>query len=158
MVKIAGCLALTGVGIDCATAYERTAVADGGALMGTVTLSGKVPAPKGYSLTTLPDQVYCGRISDGRGWRLFQPFDVGDSGVFRQVVVYIESISKGETFLGGDGSRFLCDSNGGASLYPLQHHGRRTKCDRADLGKTALLVTIPGARNSSYRGEECTNG
>ena len=48
-------------------AYEETIVSDGGSLVGTVTLDGKVPRPKGYNLITLPDQVYCGRISDGQG-------------------------------------------------------------------------------------------
>lgn len=81
-----------------ALAYEEIPVADGGSLTGTIHLTGDVPHPKGYNLTTLPDQIYCGRISDGRGWRLFQPFDVGEGGVFRQVVVYIESISHGKPF------------------------------------------------------------
>lgn len=81
-----------------ASAYEEITVADGGSLKGTVILNGEVPKPKGYNLTTLPDAVYCGRISDGRGWRLLQPFNVGDGGEFRQVVVYIESIEKGKVF------------------------------------------------------------
>jgi hypothetical protein len=81
-----------------ARAYEEIAVGDGGTLSGSVTLSGKVPGPKGYNLTTLPDPVYCGRISDGRGWRLLQPFDVGDTGAVRQVGVYIESIERGKAF------------------------------------------------------------
>lgn len=96
---ILGCLAQAIVEIDRAAAYEEVAVTDGGALTGIVTLNGNAPAPKGYNLTTLPDQVYCGRISDGRGWRLFQPFGVGEGGVFRQVVVYIESISRGKPFV-----------------------------------------------------------
>lgn len=86
------------VWMNCALAYEEIAVNDGGTLTGTVKLTGEIPHPKGYNLTTLPDQVYCGRISDGRGWRLFQPFDVGEGGVFRQVVVYIESIQRGKPF------------------------------------------------------------
>ena len=52
-----------------AQAYEEITIADGGSLSGTVTLVGDVPKPKGYNLTTLPDQIYCGRISDGHGWR-----------------------------------------------------------------------------------------
>jgi hypothetical protein len=81
-----------------ALGYEEMAVTDGGFLSGSVTLTGKVPSPKGYNLTTLPDPVYCGRISDGRGWRLLQPFDVGESGAFRQVVVHIETIARGKAF------------------------------------------------------------
>ena len=79
-----------------ALAYEEVPVVDGGRLVGAVTLEGKVPKSKGYNLTTLPDQVYCGRISDGQGWRLLQPFNVGAAGEFRDVVVYLEGIEKGK--------------------------------------------------------------
>ena len=79
-------------------AYEEIPIADGGSLSGTVHLDGKVPMPKGYNLTTVPDSIYCGRISDGKGWRLLQPFDVGPNGEFRRVVVYLEGIDKGKPF------------------------------------------------------------
>ena len=49
-------------------------------------------------LTTLPDQIYCGRISDGQGCRILQPFQVGPGGEFRDVVVYLEGIDKGKPF------------------------------------------------------------
>lgn len=81
-----------------AGAYEETTVTDGGTLSGRITLSGAVPKPKGYNLTTLPDAVYCGRISDGRGWRLLQPFNVGEEGALRDIVVFIEGIEKGKSF------------------------------------------------------------
>jgi len=81
-----------------AWAYEDIAVSDGGTVLGTVKLEGQVPKPKGYNLTTLPDQIYCGRISDGHGWRLLQPFNVGPAGEFREVVVYLEGIEKGKSF------------------------------------------------------------
>jgi len=81
-----------------AWAYEEIAVVDGGSLTGQVMLDGKVPTPKGYNLTTLPDAIYCGRISDGRGWRLLQPFDAGEQGAFRHVVVRLEDIDKGKPF------------------------------------------------------------
>jgi hypothetical protein len=78
-------------------------------LPGTVILSGKITAFTGYNLTVPSDQVYYGRISDGGGSRLFQPLDVGDSGVFRQVVVYIESISMRRPFLEATSPRFYAD-------------------------------------------------
>jgi hypothetical protein len=81
-----------------AFAYEEATVTEGGSLSGTVTLVGDVPKPKGYNLTTLPDAIYCGRISDGRGWRLLQPFDAGEEGAFRHVVVRLEDIDKGKPF------------------------------------------------------------
>jgi hypothetical protein len=79
-------------------AYEEIAVTDGGSLSGTLSLEGPVPRPKGYNLITLPDQVYCGRISDGQGWRLLQPFNVGQAGQFRDVVVYLENVQEGKSF------------------------------------------------------------
>ena len=79
-------------------AYEEIQVPDGGTLTGTVKLEGLVPKPKGYNLTTLPDPFYCGRISDGRGWRILQPFNAGPAGEFRDVVVYLEGVEKGKPF------------------------------------------------------------
>ena len=81
-----------------ALAYQEIKVSDGGTVKGTVRLDGLVPKPKGYNLTTLPDQLYCGRISDGQGWRILQPFQVGAAGEFREVVVYLEGIEKGKPF------------------------------------------------------------
>jgi hypothetical protein len=90
-------LAAIGLGAP-AWGYEEITVTEGGSLVGTVTLDGHVPKPKGYNLTTLPDQFYCGRISDGQGWRILQPFQVGSAGEFRDVVVYLEGIDKGKPF------------------------------------------------------------
>ena len=81
-----------------AIAYEEVAVSEGGTITGIVTLDGAVPKPKGYNLMTLPDPYYCGRISDGEGWRILQPFQVGESGAFQDVVVYLEGIEKGKPF------------------------------------------------------------
>ena len=78
--------------------YEEVPVSDGGTLQGIVTLIGEVPKPKGYNLVTLPDAVYCGRISTGTGWRLLQPFVIGPNGGFKNIVIYIEEIHKGKPF------------------------------------------------------------
>ena len=78
--------------------YEEVPVSDGGTLQGMVKLIGKVPKPKGYNLVTLPDAVYCGRISTGTGWRLLQPFVIGPNGGFKNVVIYIEELRKGKPF------------------------------------------------------------
>lgn len=95
--------ALVGValllGLGEAEAYEEITVTDGGTITGTVTLIGQVPKPKGYNLVTFPDPVYCGRISNGNGWRLLQTFNVGPEGAFRDVVILIENIEKGKPFM-----------------------------------------------------------
>ncbi|MDT7041610.1 carboxypeptidase regulatory-like domain-containing protein [Candidatus Nitronereus thalassa] len=78
--------------------YEEISVTDGGTLTGKITLKGDVPKPKGYNLVTLPDAVYCGRISTGTGWRLLQPFVIGPEGGFKNVVVYLQNIKQGKSF------------------------------------------------------------
>ncbi len=95
---LAGLLIVLTACTGSAFAYEEITVPDGGTLTGQVTLEGAVPKPKGYNLTTLPDPLYCGRISDGQGWRILQPFQVGPAGEFREVVVYLEGIVKGKPF------------------------------------------------------------
>ncbi len=77
-------------------AYEEITVKNGGSLQGHITLQGEVPKPKAYNLVTLPDPVFCGRISNGNGWRLLQPFNVGSQGEFRDVVVVLKNIEKGK--------------------------------------------------------------
>jgi len=95
LLMMAGWLVMSGA---TAWAYEEIQLSDGGTLTGTVKLEGTVPKPKGYNLTTLPDPIYCGRISDGQGWRILQPFQVGPAGEFRELVVYLEGIDKGKPF------------------------------------------------------------
>lgn len=93
-----GFLGLIALWLGPAMAYEEVSVTDGGTVAGKVTLSGEVPKPKGYNLTTLPDPIYCGRISDGQGWRLLQPFNVGPHHEFQQVVVRLEGVENGKPF------------------------------------------------------------
>jgi hypothetical protein len=93
-VLLGATVLLTGNGF----AYEEVTVTDGGRLSGTITLVGNIPKPKGYNLVTFPDPLYCGRISDGRGWRLLQTFHIGAEQAFQDVVVMIEGIEKGKKF------------------------------------------------------------
>ena len=57
--------------------YDVIDVDHGGIVEGTVTLEGAIPEPKGFNLITFPDPQYCGRISNGQGWRLLHDFVVG---------------------------------------------------------------------------------
>ncbi len=89
---------IVGLGTMPSWGYEEIPVSNGGTLAGVVTLVGDVPKPKGYNLVTLPDAVYCGRISTGTGWRLLQPFVIGPDGGFKNVVIYLEEIKEGKPF------------------------------------------------------------
>lgn len=95
VIGLLGCLLFLG---GTGHAYKETIVENGGTLTGSVTLEGAVPKPKGYNLVTFPDPIYCGRISDGRGFRLLQPFRVGPGGEFQEVVILIEGIDAGKPF------------------------------------------------------------
>ena len=81
-----------------ALGYEVVEVQDGGTIKGTVTLLGPVPTPKAYNLITFPDPEYCGRISNGEGWRLLRDFIVSEDGKMGQVVVLLEDVQSGKPF------------------------------------------------------------
>ena len=70
--------------------YDVIDVEHGGVIEGTVTLEGAVPEPKGFNLITFPDPQYCGRISNGRGWRLLHDFVVGPNGGLKDAIVLLE--------------------------------------------------------------------
>lgn len=81
-----------------AVAYEVVEVNNGGSVKGTVTLNGPIPDPKAYNLVTFPDPEYCGRISNGHGWRLLRDFLVNDKGQVKDVVVLLEGVKAGKPF------------------------------------------------------------
>jgi hypothetical protein len=81
-----------------ASAYEAVDVANGGSITGTVTLTGSVPLPKGFNLVTFPDPEYCGRISNGSGWRLLYDFVVDRNGGLKDAVVMLEGVEAGKAF------------------------------------------------------------
>ena len=78
--------------------YAVKEMAGGGTVRGTVTLSGAVPDPKAYNLVIFPDPEYCGRISNGNGWRLLRDFLVNEQGEVRNVVVLLEGVTEGKPF------------------------------------------------------------
>lgn len=81
-----------------AGAYEVIEVPHGGTLDGKVTLAGAVPEPKGFNLITFPDPAYCGRISNGKGWRLLRDFIVNSDGGLKNAIVILEGVDAGKPF------------------------------------------------------------
>jgi len=81
-----------------ASAYDVLDVEAGGIIRGTVTLKGAAPPPKAYNLITFPDPEYCGRISDGKGWRLLKDFVVNDRNQMEGVVMVVEGVTTGKPF------------------------------------------------------------
>jgi hypothetical protein len=81
-----------------AAAYDVIDIHNPGTITGTVTLEGPVPEPKGFNLITFPDPAYCGRISNGRGWRLLHDFVVSSQGGLRDAIVLLEGVEAGKPF------------------------------------------------------------
>ncbi len=81
-----------------AHSYDVVEVQRGGTLDGRVTLAGAVPEPKGFNLITFPDPAYCGRISNGKGWRLLHDFTVATNGGLKNAIVTLEGIDAGKPF------------------------------------------------------------
>ncbi len=79
-------------------AYEVVDVVQGGAIEGRISLQGAVPEPKGFNLITFPDPQYCGRISNGNGWRLLRDFVVGPEGGLKDTIVMLEGVESGKPF------------------------------------------------------------
>jgi hypothetical protein len=78
--------------------YDAVEVKHGGTIEGTVTLDGPVPEPKGFNLITFPDPLYCGRISNGHGWRLLHDFVVSRHGGLKDAIVLLEGVEAGKAF------------------------------------------------------------
>jgi hypothetical protein len=97
MVKIV-MMGITVVMSSSALAYEVTEVKEGATLVGSVTLKGEPPSPKAYNLFTFPDPEYCGRISNGQGWRLLKDFVVNNQSRIQGVVMVVEGVKAGKPF------------------------------------------------------------
>lgn len=86
------------LGASGAYAYQEVPVTDGGRLTGTVKLGGGKVAPRGFNLVTFPDPIYCGRISNGTGWRLLREFQLDADRGLQNVVVMLVGIERGKPF------------------------------------------------------------
>ncbi len=79
-------------------AYQEIPIKNGGAIQGHVRISGEPPRPMAFNLVTIPDAVYCGRISTGTGWRIVEDFIIGPQGSLKDAVVMLKGIEKGKPF------------------------------------------------------------
>ena len=81
-----------------ASAYEAVSVVDGGAINGRVQFAGTRPNPSAFKLSRYPDQVYCGALSDGSGYRLLREVMVDSQGGLKDVIVTVEGVRRGKPF------------------------------------------------------------
>ena len=79
--------------------YEETPVLGGGTLTGKVVLKGPPPPARIFHLIFSPNIDFCGQISDGKGNRLLQEFQVAEEdGGFQGVVVAVVGVERGKPF------------------------------------------------------------
>ena len=76
--------------------YEALPDFTGKQLTGTVKLKGKIPSPKRFNLVLFSDPYYCGRISDGKGWRISPMPGLGEHAELSGAVVFLEDVKKGK--------------------------------------------------------------
>src|SRR5680860_941395 len=77
-------------------AYEESQVKQGGTIHGQVTLAGGMPKAMAFNLVTIPDPVFCGRISTGTGWRIVEDFILGSQSSLKDAIVMLKGIEKGK--------------------------------------------------------------
>lgn len=86
------------LGMSSAWAYTEISVPEGGRIQGKVTITGDKPRPMAFNLITIPDPVFCGKISTGTGWRLVEDFIIGPDQSLKDVVVFLQDVEKGKPF------------------------------------------------------------
>jgi Carboxypeptidase regulatory-like domain len=91
-------LSILGMGTFPAWAYEEGKVEQGGTIRGQVILAGGMPKAMAFNLVTIPDPVFCGRISTGTGWRIVEDFILGPEGSLKDAIVMLKGIEKGKAF------------------------------------------------------------
>jgi hypothetical protein len=74
----------------------------GGQLTGTVSYHGPYIPPKRFNLVLHPDPYFCGRISDGRGWRLSPTPELTSEGRVRGAIVYLQNADEKNPVSSGD--------------------------------------------------------
>lgn len=91
-------LGVLGMGAIPVWAYEESQVKQGGTIRGQVTVAGGMPKAMAFNLVTIPDPVFCGRISTGTGWRIVEDFILGSQGSLKDAIVMLKGIEKGKAF------------------------------------------------------------
>lgn len=76
--------------------YEERSDFQGGIVTGRVFLNGHFPQPKRYNLVLFPDPYYCGRISDGKGWRISPFLQLKSNEGIPGVIVFLKNIKWGK--------------------------------------------------------------
>ena len=99
VLKVMGLgLLMTSLWTSSGWSYQEIEVKNGGTVRGKITVNGEKPRPMAFNLVTIPDAVYCGRISTGTGWRIVEDFIIAPDGGLKDAVVTLKNVKKGKPF------------------------------------------------------------
>jgi plastocyanin len=76
--------------------YEEFSNFSGGHLQGTISIKGRLPSPRRFNLVLYADPYYCGRISDGKGWRFSPITRPGPDRSLPGAIVFLEDVQRGK--------------------------------------------------------------
>jgi plastocyanin len=76
--------------------YEEFSNFTGGHLEGTISIKGSLVSPRRFNLVLYADPYYCGRISDGKGWRFSPITRPGPNRSLAGAIVYLEEVQRGK--------------------------------------------------------------
>lgn len=82
--------------LDSGFAYEEVSNFKGGHLKGTASIKGALVSPRRFNLVLYADPYYCGRISDGKGWRISPITRLGPDHTLPGAVVFLENVPWGK--------------------------------------------------------------
>ncbi|MGB0910471.1 MAG: hypothetical protein ACPGYT_08925, partial [Nitrospirales bacterium] len=73
-------------------AHAKNSSIKTGHVTGTITAVGKLPQIRKFNLATYPDPYYCGRVSDGRGWRIAPKPSITKDSHFAGAIIFIKGL------------------------------------------------------------------
>jgi len=82
--------------VHSALSYQELSNFTGGHVEGTVSITGSFAAPRRFNLVLYADPYYCGRISDGKGWRFSPITQTGPNQSLPEAIVYLEDVERGK--------------------------------------------------------------
>jgi len=81
-----------------ADAYEVIDVSNGGSISGKITMEGKLPEARVFSLVLYPFGEFCKKISDGKGHVRLKDYIVQKDGGLWEAVVSVDRVQKGKAY------------------------------------------------------------
>ena len=128
-------------------AYTHISVENGSTIVGKVTMQGPKPDPLAYNLALFPDPAFCGQISTGTGWRLYDHFQISPDGALQNAIVILEGIHQGKPFDIPDATVEAKDCIFSPSIMVVRNKQKIRFFNMDPVVHDCLLYTSPSPRD-----------